>query len=348
MIELTFPESLVITGEHQRDPKNNDSHLICTECKVRLDHQAKTTFLAGGEWVPQNLDALESRGFYINQLYSSTVSPVELAYAYHKGQIDATSETEFYNSKLGMAHTVKGAQVTQEHLDSCKDGYDKLLSGTGLKSWVTMGIDVGRRLHIEIDAWIVPANCPVADVNSYCKPMLVWEGTRPNFENLDDLMRAFGVHFAVVDANPDRRKAVEFANRWFNRVKLCIYGRSENSRQLVLTPEMEHGVTVNRTSWLDLSQGRFHLGKDHTNGIVLPKNVSREYESNVKSLVRQYTREKVKKSTNKGEATDVQGEELVSYVRIADDHYAHARNYSEIALAFAVLGGSSYNIKSPV
>ncbi len=52
-----------------------------------MEHEAKPEFLDGGQWQATETNVLpeESRGFYVNQLYSSTVTPGELVIAYHRG-----------------------------------------------------------------------------------------------------------------------------------------------------------------------------------------------------------------------------------------------------------------------
>ena len=77
-------------------------------------------------------------------------------------------------------------------------------------------------------------------------------------------------------------------------------------------------MTVDRTSWLDLSLGRFRARK-----ITLPVDAPLDYKNHLCSLVRIYKLDKNGNATG----TYVKGTE--------DDHYAHARNYAEMALPLA-------------
>lgn len=52
-IDLTFPDSLVITAEDKNDPRINDTHLICKQCKNKLPHETKQEWLSTWRWVPQ-------------------------------------------------------------------------------------------------------------------------------------------------------------------------------------------------------------------------------------------------------------------------------------------------------
>ncbi|KKK88029.1 hypothetical protein LCGC14_2747310, partial [marine sediment metagenome] len=51
--ELIFPECLIITAEVSTDPEIKNSHLICKECKHKLDHRNKREWLGieNAEWV---------------------------------------------------------------------------------------------------------------------------------------------------------------------------------------------------------------------------------------------------------------------------------------------------------
>ena len=118
-------------------------------------------------------------------------------------------------------------------------------------------------------------------------------------------------------------KAFEFAKRFWGHVKLCFYGRGVSGKQIHEHNEEasagEPSITVDRTSWLDMSLSRFR-----SKAIGLAADTPQEYKSHLKALVRIYER-------------DVDGNPVGRYVKgNEDDHYAHARNYAEIALPFAV------------
>ncbi len=118
--EFVWPDCVEIIGETVSDPRCAESFLKCKECKHRLEQQAKPEFLANGLWQPTNpnADPQESRGFYANQLYSSTISAGELVIAHLRGQGDEVANTEFHNSKLGLPFIGENAQVTDAMLDN--------------------------------------------------------------------------------------------------------------------------------------------------------------------------------------------------------------------------------------
>lgn len=317
---LVFPDCLVITSDDATSSTIRDSYLICRECKHILDHNQKPEWLSTDncEWVPAYEGRL-SRGFHVSQLYSMTTAPWELAYSYLRAQSNPADEQELHNSKLGEPHEVEGARVQDKHIDLCRADY---LMGSKLRGDMitTMGVDVGKFLHVEITQWTFNGNYQTRDINLMARARLILATKVEHFENLDELIRRYGVMFTVVDNQPETRQATEFAKRWHGRVRLCRYNSNLGGNQLKDDEDIFR-VDANRTAWLDLSLGRF---KSTT--ISLPHDLPLEYIEHVKALVRIYEK-------------DRDGNPVGRYVKPehTPDHFAHARNYSEIAL---LLGAS--------
>ena len=115
--------------------------------------------------------------------------------------------------------------------------------------------------------------------------------------------------------------ALQFAQRYDGIVKLVKYTRGISGKTVKDSKdEVEHIVHVDRTSWLDLSLGRIIHGN-----MTLPVDITKEWRNHIKALVRAYIKDK-------------DGNEVGKYLKGENDpdHYAHARNYSELALYFAV------------
>lgn len=335
-IEMKFPESIVITAKSQHDPEIHNSHLICYECKATLEHKNKVEWLAKGKWVPQTASAI--RGFYINQMYSMAHSgdPVDMAKKYLVSLSDNTAECEFYNSNLGLPHAVAGAQLNEEVIRSCISNYhiftsERIVSRHMIR---TMGVDVGSWLHAEVSEWDVPVGIPLADINLYARPRVLWFGKKRMISEIDALMYQFTIQFCVIDANPERRIAYDFCNRFFGHAKMCFYSASQTARLLVPSLEVEQAINVDRTSWMDVALGRFWRGQD---GIMLPRELDQEYIDQLKAPVREYLKDK-------------NGNPVGRYTtpNSKADHYAHSRTYCEIALALALGAGTAQSIKSPV
>lgn len=327
LIELTFPDCLVITSDDWTSDDIYRSHIICPACKHELAHAGKKEFLKTARWVKTYANKT-ARGFHVNQLYSPTIRPFDIAIAWLKAQTNPSDEQEFYNSKLGLTHAVEGAKITDEQLQKVIAGYKK--QGKGRPGTiVTMGVDVGKWLHIEITEYIIKQMGVDANVTAYAR--VLHQTKVLHFEELDGLMNEYGVNFCCIDANPERRKAMEFAQRQWGRVRLVFYGVGINSKNISVHAEEEHTITVDRTSWLDVALGRVRNGT-----IALPIDVDMEYKDQMKALVRVYKK-------------DQQGNPVGVYVcGNEDDHYAHARNYNEIALAMAAGAATHRNIESPL
>ena len=311
-IELTYPECLVVTAEELGDPRIKDSYICCPLCRKMLPHAQKPTFLKDGVWVAGN-NRYDARGFYINQLYSSTVKPSKIALSVLKSEFDPAEEQELYNSKLGLPHTVDGARITDTMIQDAVGGH-RIQEKTERTVFTTMGIDVGKWLHVTIDEWSQG-------------PKTVYIGKVMDFELIDELILKFNVNSCVIDANPERRKALELAQRFHGVVMLCLYARSITGRTINIHNDEDYVVSVDRTAWLDQSLGRF---KDKT--IRLPMDTPLEYKEHIKASVKIYQK-------------DANGNPVSKYINGGyDDHYGHSRNYSELAAEIGLRSGPSRNI----
>lgn len=328
MTELRFPESLVITADDPSDSRIKDSHLICSECQATLKHEEKSEFLADGVWVPE-FPGNDTRGFQISQLYSCVRPPYELAALALKAQTSPADEQEFYNSKLGMPRVVEGASINDAQISEClgehKNDYPHDKTG-----YVTMGVDVGKFFHVWVDRWF-NNGVNSGDINQDSVARTLFIGKVLHAEQLDAIVNKFNPVMCVIDANPERREALKFARRFHGHVNLCFYGRGVSGKVLREPDEFTgYEITVDRTTWLDVSQGRFKKGK---NGISLPLDTPYEAKEHIKALIRRYER-------------DSSGNPVGHYVNRGPDHFAHARNYAEIALAVSMKHRKSYDIKA--
>lgn len=309
-IELKFPENLVITAEDKTDPRIKESHIICNECKQTLKHETKVDWLKT-QSVPETVNN-DIRGFYINQLYSHTLEPWRFALAYLKSLTNPADEQEFYNQKCGEAHLVEGARVEDSDIIIAVKGYSNKQQPEENKV-ITMGVDVGTWLHVEIDEWQFDKYG--SDIHESAQPKVIYIGKVVDFEELDKLLIDYDVNHCVIDANPERRKATEFCNRNPGCASMCYYGNAQKGKAINEGVELPT-ITVDRTSWLDLSLGRF---KDKR--ISLPIDTQLEYKDQIKAQVKVYEK-------------DADGNPIAKYINGGrDDHYGHARNYAELALS---------------
>ncbi len=326
--ELIWPDCISIAGDSIHDPRVADSYIKCKECQHGLEQKAKTAFLADGIWVPHgNADKTVSRGFYVNQLYSSTVSAPELVHSYMRGLTDEAACTAFYNSSLGLPYAGSGAQVTDEQLDACYGTHSiDDLPPTNSNSYFTMGVDQGRTMYATIIEWQMGEWD--ADINSsaIAKLRFFTKFGEEDWYMLGELMRTWQINACVIDADPQINECRNFARRFRGYAWLTRY-RGTGGKDMVISDE-ESGApmaTVDRTNWLSATLNRFK-----TRRIILPRDLSAEYREHIKALVRTY------KKDNTGNPT-------ATYVNTGDDHFAHSLCYSEIALP---LGGAKYSGKT--
>lgn len=330
--EFIFPDDLVVTADSLNDEKGiRNSYVCCHECKGKIEHQEKFEILSArnAHWEPTGNKDSFTRGFLINQLYSITVEPWEIAKMSLEAANDPVVEQEYFNSKGGLPHAVEGALITEDQVLACRWNHSKKQPPP--QGLITMGVDVGHKvLYYWIDNWLLPQNLG-ADLNTLAVAQTLNEGTVPGFRDLDRLMRQFQIQHCIVDVDPAFRDAEEFAERFNGRVNLCRFVRGlKKSKIRTNTDESEKVIHVNRTYWLDLSQGRFRHG---TSRILLPKDVSDDVPKHISALIRYETR-------------DDDNNIVASWKSTKPDHKALARVYSEIALPLAVSIGSGQDIQN--
>jgi transcription elongation factor Elf1 len=320
-------ECLIVTADAINDQKIKNSHIICKECKNKLNHESKMEWLKNGFWVPAYSDRIIS-GYYINQLYSMVLPPWKIAESKIKAESSPSDEQEYWNSKMGLPHEPEGSRITDANIEDCMGTYVTLESATS--GLITMGVDVGKWIHYEIDRWHVNDNIISSnDPNVLAKCQVLKAGKVKQFEELYPIIAKYYVRFVCIDSEPEHRKSLEFAQKIYGMAKLIRFTRGITGRMVNEdNKEEEHLATVDRTSWMDVAFTRFFK-----NSIVLPKDISIEYRNHLKANVRSYKRDR--------------DDNLVgTYVKDENtaDHYALARVYAEIALKFAISLNTSKDI----
>lgn len=312
LIELRYPESLKI----------DEKKLICTECKNELKHEDKIIFLSKGQWISTKNKNNPRRGFHLSQLYSSAdkATPERLIQSIIRSENDLLEAQELYNSKLGLPYVPPGHRVEFAELSQLKDDSKPIKT-----KWITLGADVGEPwIYYEIDSWTFPRLSADLNVSAECRVLTT--GKVLSFIELGHIMKQWQVLMAVVDAQPERRLAYEFACQFLGHVWLCFYTNNLTNRMINYNEEIRQ-ISVDKTAWLDVALNRFH-----NKTIRLPKDISQEYCEHQRGLVRRY-----KKNNN--------GNMIGYYQKIGEDHFADARCYAEIALPLAASFTTNEDIK---
>ena len=177
--ELLWPDCVEIVGEHATDERCKESFLKCKECQAKLEQNDKPDFLKHGFWKSTVRANPEVRGFYINQLYSYTVSPGELVAAYFRGFGDELAAKEFHNSKLGQPYIGDGAKITDDMLRRATRSYSmsEARPTRGGERLITLGADQGKDCHIVICEWL-PMRRAGKDISATFDCKVVWAGKR--------------------------------------------------------------------------------------------------------------------------------------------------------------------------
>jgi hypothetical protein len=283
-LELEFPTCLL-------ELPDGKVIRVCKACK-------KEIYPKDGRWVAQH-PGRDLVGWWISQLNSIYVEPGKILRAFN----DANKRNlqEFYNSKLGMAWISAENRLTvQDVYANC--GQSPML--TRANGPCCMGIDVGTLLHV------VVAYKPREEVLQVCYLAQV-----SSFNDLHDIAQRFNVRSAVVDTEPETRKAREWQASEEFPVFLCDYQSTitEGKRW----DEEKKTLRVNRTESLD---GVHHMIAN--SGLIVFPRRCEEVEEFAKQLVN------TAKVLEEDQET---GSREYKYRKLGPDHYAHALNYCILA-----------------
>ena len=313
--EFIWPDCIEIIGETVSDPRCNESFIKCKECKHKLDHEAKPEFLAGGLWQPTNpqADPQESRGFYANQLYSSTVLPGKSSSPTFAASATKRRTRSSITRSWGCHSSARVPRSPTTMLDAAvrKHTTNDVRPAIGGRRCITMGVDQGKTGYITVVEWTFDGDRRI-DINLAAIGKLLWYGKfrEEDWNYVGQLMREWQVLACVVDADPNINDARRFARKFYGYVHLCRYRRGIAAKEIAITEEDTGApmATVDRTNWLSCTLGRF---KTNPSRMLLPADISLEFREHVKNLVRTYEK-------------DEHGNPEATYVNTGPDHYAHA------------------------
>lgn len=330
--DLQNPECLQVVGD---DPDStqvlHESYIKCPECQGKIPHEDKPKIFQAAHFIPA-VTGKEKRGFHVNQLYSTTVTPGEVAAASLRAAYSELDAQEFWNSKMGKAHAPEGSKITEALVNQCRGAH---LNGKSSRnqSVVTMGADIGSWINYEICEWKLGETIG-NDCNSMAIPRTLKIGKVRSFDQLDTFMHEYQINMCVTDSQPDTRKAFEFSQRFWGFVKMCFYNVGVTGRMLVESKwdSGEPIINVNRTMWMDIALGRFK-----TNRIILPQDLPQECVEHFRTPTRIIR-------------FDKNGNPVASWYTPDGkaDHHAHARTYCEIALPLALSVGTNQDIGNPL
>lgn len=271
--------------------------VACQKCNNPLNR------LGEGRWVARWPER-EVAGFHLTKLFSWTTDVMDLVDGLQT--TDETARRECINQDWGETYRPRGGKLSEVELDKCRRVYGH---GPVEGERTTMGVDVGRVLHVVVRGPEQP--------ESGERPQR-WAGEVESWEELGRVWERFGVGMCVIDALPETTKAREFqAERW-GRVFLAYYvGQRIGTKQAdpVQWNEDEGVVNLDRTRTLDATFGGVYAGRR-----TLPADARDipEYYAHLQEMTRVVE-------------TGTDGRRVARYVGAGADHLAHAENYENVA-----------------
>ncbi len=322
--QLTFIESLVICEDDL-----SRSHYQCQQCKGVLPHESKREWLHfdAASWVPMRSDA-DSSGYYINQYYSTTITPAEMAEVAIRAETDPTLEQEYYNSKGGMAHNVEGSRLDKTEIENCYGSY-RLLPMDQQPSIITVaGMDIGRKHNHLVIAHAFKVNRKSPYINMMFDMKVVSAKKIVNVADMAEELDKFCVNFLVIDAQPETKLVSGFARDHIGRVAVCYYTESHLNpiAKRPVSPDVH--LSANRTLWMDMVQERIRKER-----CTLPYNIGSEFVEQMQVPVRIYGKDNAGNAVGRYDNCE------------KADHYYHAMTYLEIALFLLLNAQISQNME---
>ena len=282
-MELEFPNclSVSLTGDVRR---------VCKKCGSEI-------YPRDGRWVFRYPDR-DIEGFWISQLNSAYVSPKRIWEMYQSGE----NRQEFYNSKMGMSYMEVENQLTSSQVLACCNRDAMYFKHPGP---CAMGVDVGKQLHVTVGFR--------PDDRS---KQVVYVARVSTFNDVHDIAARFGVRSAVIDSEPETRKAREFADSEPYPVWLCDYSGDRTALAEPKWDDSRKAVTVLRTAICD-----------ETHAMVVDRKliIPRECEE-IKEFVLELT-----KTARVLEEDKETGSRRYNWKKLGADHYYHSLNYFNIA-----------------
>jgi hypothetical protein len=270
--------------------------VVCSRCHLPLD------LLAEGQWVAEK-PGNPIRGYHLSRLYSPWANlgaMVEASRAGTPGELQ-----EFYNADLGEVFVPPGGRITWADLDGCRRDYEWGVPSGGP---VCMGVDPGVKLHVVIREKVD---------QSSSKALFI--GELGGFEELEQVVRRFGVSCGVIDAQPEYFSARRFVQdrRDFS---LAYYDRQEGGHEWERNRNGEAVFHLNRNLILEELFQAVQEGR-----LWLPHH-ARRLGGRVRDGVGEYYREMT--ALKRVLEQNGVGNYVSRYVHgSSPDHFSHAEGY---------------------
>jgi hypothetical protein len=180
-----------------------DAKILCRNCHNPVSDETRLN----GRWVARRQAFSFASGYHLSKLMDIRFN----AFFFLNAGLDPSKVEEFYKSDLGEPYEPSGNKVTLEDIQGCYENrhmLDKFDMST------SMGVDVGDKLHYRVT------------FNDKGVAHAIKIGTT-TWAELPYLMNAYKVLKCVIDVNPERTKAKEFAALFPGRVYLADFNSTD-------------------------------------------------------------------------------------------------------------------------
>jgi hypothetical protein len=297
VLEIEFPNCLL---------ELQDGRVIrgCKKCK-------KEIFPRNGRWVPQYPERSKDMvGWWISQLNSVYVDPRKILRTFNDPP--NRNLAEVYNSKLAMAYISAENRLTVSDVYSCC-GQEAMQ--TQDRGPCALGADIGKVIHVVVGHKLregVLQICYLARVSS--------------FNDVHDIARRFNVKRAVIDIEPETRKAREFQAGEPYEVFLCDYLTNPGAE--IKWDREDKTIKIYRSECCDITHDLIARGGQ----LILPRRCE-EVEIFAKQACN------IAKVLEEDPETGSRG---YRYRKLGEDHFFHAMGYFHLAARHIGIAEDSY------
>lgn len=309
--QLDWNKNVRVIG-NQDSP--DDVYYMCHKCSGRLSMWD----VSNGQWIAERPERTpEHVGFHISQMM--TTNAMDMWKIWRDPQ---TNLVEFWRKRLGTPYEIGGGSISRDDfLVNCFDEpYDWEDPESGEQYY--LGADQGNELQVVVGK---NENGRIKIVHIEIIPK------EEGFDRLEQLIRLYKVRRAVIDANPNRHKAIEMRKRFPGRVLIADYAEQKKVWNITKQGDKDEkqftNVSINRTTGFD------GLMESVKKGMwMLPGNPPR-LPHDVELLIDQATALKrdveMRKTKSGGEVP------TAVYRSIRADHLGHAMLYLKTAVEIA-------------
>jgi hypothetical protein len=297
-------------------PINGGLDIHCIKCNKPLDRHMQ------GEYVPAKESDIS--GYHIPALCHPQKTILEIYTKYLEAKNSETEFQIFMNNDLGEVYSPEGASISKNLLDNSKQSYTLQKVDTEANDRCTMGIDVGKYLHIVISRMRGDKRQVV-----YVNKLLTEDDN--SVQEIISLISRYKVRFGVIDAAPERKLSKTICEASNYVIWRCDYDATEFPTDIYKPDEDEHYIRAARTWIID------EMVEDYKRGrVILPQEAHDVDTGDYYDQMQAPKRVAVKMPNGRTRFVWLEGS--------LKDHYFHASVYDKLAY---ILYFGQYNISEP-